>query len=106
VDLLGCKHVDANSLAHSRDLTLALPLPRNAGDANVDAAVAPVALEIFGLRCWARAKLVVHGMISLQEGVDGLQDMAVSTGLVDLLGQDAIQAIMAKAFNPWRDRTC
>ena len=55
-------------------------------------------LEAFWLRCWARACLVEHGMMFLQEAVDVLQDMAVSTGLVDLIGQDAIQAIMAEAF--------
>jgi len=35
----------------------------------------------------------------LQEAVDGLQDLAVDTGLVDMLGQDAVQAIMANAFD-------
>ena len=72
----------------------------------VDAALASVALDGFGLRCWARAYLVEHGMMFLQEAVDGLQDVAVSTGLVDLLGQDEVQSIMAKAFEPRRCRTC
>jgi hypothetical protein len=66
---------------------------------------AAATLDVFRLRGWAGANLVEHGMMPLQEAVDGLQDMAVSTGLVDLLGQDAVQSIMAKAFE-WRDRTC
>jgi hypothetical protein len=72
----------------------------------VDAALASVALDGFGLRCWARAYLVEHGMMFLQEAVDGLQDVAVSSGLVDLLGQDAVQSIMAVAFGLRRGQTC
>jgi hypothetical protein len=68
----------------------------------VDVVAASVALDSFKLRCWARAYLVEHGMMFLQEAVDGLQEPAVSTGLVDLLGQDAVQAVMAKAFEPRR----
>jgi hypothetical protein len=75
----------------------------NTRDAIVDAALASVAIDAFGLRCWARARLVDHGMMFLQDAVDGLQDAAISTGLVDLLGQDDVQAIMAAAFE--RDRT-
>jgi hypothetical protein len=71
----------------------------------VDAALASMALDGFGLRCWARARLVEHGMMFLQEAVDGLQDAAVSNDLIDLHGQDAVQAIMAAAFDPRRDRT-
>jgi hypothetical protein len=41
-------------------------------------------------------------MMLLPEAVDVLQDLAVSTGLVDLLGQDSVQAIMATAFKPSR----
>lgn len=58
-------------------------------------------LGCFELRCWARAYLVEHRMMSLQEAVDDLQDSAVSSGLVERLGQDAIQALMAKAFDPF-----
>ena len=68
--------------------------------------VAASTLDVFALRCWARAKLVEHGMMFLQEAVDGLQDLAISTDLVEFVGQDAIQAIMAKAFEPRRDRPC
>jgi hypothetical protein len=63
-------------------------------------------LDVFRLRCWARAYLVEHGIMLLQEAVDGLQEAAFSTGLVDLLGQDEMQLTMGKAFEPWRGRTC
>jgi hypothetical protein len=62
-------------------------------------------LDAFRLRCWARACLVEHGMMFLHEAVDGLQDMAVSSALVEMLGQDAVQEVMAKLFGRWRDRT-
>jgi hypothetical protein len=44
-------------------------------------------------------------MMPLQSAVDELQDVAVDAGLVDLLGQDAVQFIMAQAFER-RDCTC
>lgn len=37
-------------------------------------------------------------MMSLNDAVDALQESAVSTGVVDFLGQDAVQLIMAKEF--------
>jgi hypothetical protein len=67
---------------------------------DVDVAAVWVVLDTFRLRCWARAYLVEHGTMFLQEAVDGLQDFAISTELVDRLGQDAVQSIMAKAFEP------
>jgi len=60
------------------------------------ATVAP--LEVFVARAEARACLCREGDLDLHEAVDGLQDAAVQTGLVDALGQDAVQAIMATAF--------
>lgn len=78
----------------------------NTRDAIVDGALAAMALDGFALRCWARSRLVEHGMMFLQEAVDGLQDTAILTGLVELLGQDEVQSIMARAFEPWRGRTC
>jgi len=62
-------------------------------------------LQTFELRCWARAYLVVHGMMRLQEAVDGLQDAAVSAGLVTAIGQDEVQAIMTTAFEPRRGQS-
>src|SRR3981081_1512866 len=55
-------------------------------------------LDAFQLRCWARGTLVEHGRMLLQDAVDELQHMATTTGLVDTLGQDAVQASMASAF--------
>lgn len=66
----------------------------------VDVVPMSVDLDNFSLRCWARAYLAAHGMMHLQDAVDALQDFAVATGLVETLGQDAVQAIMAKAFSP------
>jgi hypothetical protein len=73
---------------------------------NVKAIALLVGRDNFELRCWARGHLEKHGMMLLQDAVDGLQNTAVSTGLVNLIGQDAVQAIMAAAFERQRDRTC
>jgi hypothetical protein len=71
---------------------------RTAGDAIVDTALASSAIDDFGLRCLERGRHVKHGTMSLQQAVDAAQDQAVGAGLVDLLGQDAVQGIMAEAF--------
>ena len=55
-------------------------------------------LEVFIARAEARACLWREGELDLHEAVDVLQAAAVQTGLVGALGQDAVQAIMAKAF--------
>jgi hypothetical protein len=67
-----------------------------------DAAPQPTALDIFRLRCWARAELYAIGEYSLHEAVDALQADAVASGLVAEIGQDGVQAIMAAAFAPVR----
>jgi hypothetical protein len=54
--------------------------------------------EVFQLRCWARAYLYAAGELELPEAVDALQAAAEAYGLVDELGQDAVQAIIASAF--------
>jgi len=54
--------------------------------------------ESFRLRAWARAYLFAAGEIGLLDAVDALQAMAVDSGLVRDLGQDAIQTIMAREF--------
>jgi hypothetical protein len=53
---------------------------------------APFAIEAFTIRAEARAYLVAAGEMSRHDAVDGLQESAVDTGLVDQLGQDAVQA--------------
>jgi hypothetical protein len=53
---------------------------------------------IFTARAEARALLWQAGEFELQEAVDVLQASAEATGLVAEIGQDAVQAIIAKAF--------
>jgi hypothetical protein len=56
-------------------------------------------VEAFTLRCWARARLYGLGEYeNLPDAVDALQAFAVKLGLVTSIGQDAVQAIMAAAF--------
>jgi len=54
--------------------------------------------DIFRERCEARAILCEACVYDLIEAVDGLQADAERTGLVDEIGQDAVQAMMANAF--------
>src|SRR4051812_1065354 len=58
----------------------------------------PGSAEVFVARTEARARLVREGDLDLHEGVDVLQAAAVRTGLVNAIGQDAVQAIMCEAF--------
>jgi hypothetical protein len=55
-------------------------------------------LECFVIRCWARAYLHAAGELSLHEAVDVLQEQAEASGLVHILGQDTVQAFMAREF--------
>jgi hypothetical protein len=48
--------------------------------------------------CRALAALFAIGEYTLHEAVDVLQGYAEVSGLVDELGQDEVQAIMAAAF--------
>jgi hypothetical protein len=52
----------------------------------------------FRLRCEVRAILFEEGEMDLHEAVDVLQTDAVAGGLVEAIGQDRVQAIMAAAF--------
>jgi hypothetical protein len=65
-----------------------------------DVRVDPV--EVFRLRCNARARLYATGEIDLHTAVDELQESAELNGLVAAIGQDAVQAIMAAAFSAVR----
>ena len=60
-------------------------------------------LTVFEERCDARAYLVAAGQMQIQEAVDGLQEAATRTGLIELLGQDGVQSIMARFFNEGAD---
>jgi hypothetical protein len=59
-------------------------------------------LDAFTERAHARAYLWHVGDIGLREAVDELQHQAERTGLVDRVGQDAIQTILSDAFRPYR----
>jgi hypothetical protein len=54
--------------------------------------------KIFKERCEARATLFAIGEYDLHEAVDVLQAAAEASGLVDEIGQNAVQALMAEAF--------
>jgi hypothetical protein len=56
------------------------------------------ALTVFIARCEARALLWQAGEFDLHEAIDKLQADAVRDGLVAEIGQDAVQTIIAKAF--------
>ena len=65
------------------------------------AAIAPpMALSeaAYAARCEARALLFISGQLSLHDAVDELQAYAEQSGLIDRLGQDEVQRIMAIAF--------
>jgi hypothetical protein len=61
-------------------------------------AARPSALAVFIERAEARALLWQAGEFDLHQAVDELQAVAERDGLVTLLGQDAVQEIMSKAF--------
>jgi hypothetical protein len=62
------------------------------------------ALDVFQERCEARAILVACCELDMQEAVDGLQEAAEAYGLVEALGQDRVQGIIAAAFAKPRRR--
>jgi hypothetical protein len=55
-------------------------------------------IEAFQARCEARAWLVAEGELTLPDAVDELQASAVASGIVDMIGQDQVQQLMAAAF--------
>jgi hypothetical protein len=63
----------------------------------------PSPRDVLELRAWARAYLYSIGELTLQEAVDVLQRDAERNGLVRLIGQDAVQQIIADAFRPYRE---
>jgi hypothetical protein len=63
----------------------------------------PSALETFVARAEARALLWQAGEFDPHEAVDVLQAAAERDGLLDELGQDEVQRIIAAAFYPVKD---
>jgi hypothetical protein len=59
--------------------------------------------EVFRVRAEARALLVYASEMTLHEAVDGLQLSARENGLIGMIGQDAVQAIMSTAFGVIRE---
>jgi hypothetical protein len=59
-------------------------------------------VEAFTARCEARATLVAVGFMDLHTAIDELQADAERDGLVESIGQDAVQAIMSAAFEAVR----
>jgi len=55
-------------------------------------------LTVFELRAWARARLYAENILTLGEAVDVLQVAAERIGLIDNIGQDRVQKIIATAF--------
>jgi len=58
----------------------------------------PTDIDVFALRAQARARLWAVGELHLHDAVDVLQRDAERSGLVDAIGQDAVQALMSAAF--------
>jgi hypothetical protein len=61
-------------------------------------------LDVFAERSAARAYLFGAGTLELAEAVDVLQHHAERDGLVKLIGQDAVQTLLAEAFAPYRGK--
>jgi hypothetical protein len=66
--------------------------------AAIEHTTAPAPRDVLTLRAWARAYLWHVGEYELAEAVDPLQEFAERSGLVDELGADAVQAIIAQQF--------
>jgi hypothetical protein len=62
-------------------------------------------LDVLRERAEARAYLWAAGELDLQEAVDKLQTDAERDGLVERIGQDAVEAILAAAFRSFREGT-
>jgi hypothetical protein len=69
-----------------------------AAAARAQPAARPSALAVFIARASARATLWQCGELTLHDAVDDLQAAAVRDGLVDHIGQDEVQRIIADAF--------
>jgi hypothetical protein len=64
---------------------------------------APTQIDVLELRAWARAYLWSIGELELHDAVDKLQHDAERDGLVDAIGRDQVQRIIAAAFAPFRE---
>jgi hypothetical protein len=71
---------------------------------NAPATLPEPLLDAFTERANARAYLWSVGEYELHDAIDQLQGDANRDGIVHLIGTDAVQAILASAFRPYRDR--
>ena len=55
-------------------------------------------LELLALRAIEMADRITAGNVGFLDGVDLIYDAACASGLVDAVGDDAIQKLMAAAF--------
>src|SRR5262245_14404420 len=64
-----------------------------------------VAMKVAFFRIRAEARSILHDEheLDLHQAVDALQADAVASGLVDAIGQDAVQEIMSDAFRKKTD---
>jgi hypothetical protein len=60
-------------------------------------------IEVYGALCRSRSYRYVTGELTLHESVDYLQAAATKLALVDTIGQDAVQEIIAAVFGPIRE---
>jgi hypothetical protein len=60
-------------------------------------------VDVFTERAGARAFLWAIGEFEMAEAVDRLQHDAERDGLVARMGQDGVQAILARAFAPYHE---
>jgi hypothetical protein len=65
--------------------------------------MAPPPIDVLKLRAWARARLWRIGEFDLHEAIDALQAAAAEYGLVESIGQDAVQEILSAAFAQVRE---
>jgi hypothetical protein len=61
-------------------------------------AVANAKLREFRRQCWRLAALVDDGIVSKQDSIDLLWEIAIAHALVRALGEDWVEAIIAEAF--------
>ena len=60
-------------------------------------------IEVLTVRAWARAWLwSTCDILDLLDAIDPLQTYAEQSGLVDTIGQDAVQAVIGGAFRAVR----
>jgi hypothetical protein len=78
-----------------------MALPQTLGGIFMPDGSAPAdTVRVFAALCWARAYLWREGHIAdIPGAVDALESWAAHNGLIDELGQDEVQRLIAEAFN-------